>query len=119
MKVSVDDVELFTLTPVQKQIIQNDIPLSTPEDTNFFENDMKRRLSWVLITEKVAKCAQRLKAEWEQKLLERGVRSVPTDLEEFAALVFTQPDYKDRATRETEAKAEADAIAASTAVSLP
>lgn len=94
MKISVNDVELYTLTETQKKIIQNDIP------SEIFEEDMKRRLRWVLLDEKVKKCAERLRKEWEPKLLQRGVKQVPLDNEAFAELVFSQRDYKNRSQRE-------------------
>lgn len=104
MKVSVDDKELFTLSEIQKQVIQNDIP------AEIFDADMKRRLQWVLVDEKYTNCFKRLKAEWEPKLAGR-VSSIPTDSDAFAQLVFSQPDYKDRSAREADAKAARDAAA--------
>lgn len=96
MKISVNDVELFTLTELQKKVIQNDIP------TEIFEEDMKRRLRWILLDEKYRKCFERLKKEWEPKLIAKGMTSIPTDLDEFAELVFSQPDYKNRSQRNIE-----------------
>lgn len=94
MKVSVNDQELFTLTEIQKKVIQNDIPSET------FDEDMKRRLRWILLDEKYRKCFERMKKEWEPKLAERGVAMLPTDPDAFAQLVFSQPDYKNRSQRE-------------------
>ena len=93
MKISVNDQELFTLSEVQKQVIKNDIP----ED--IFDTDMKRRLQWIL-THKYAECFKALKAEWDPKLAINGVSMIPTDPDAYAQLVFAQPNYKDRATRE-------------------
>jgi len=98
MKISVNDQELFTLSDIQKQVIQNDIPLE------IFEEDMKRRLKWVLVEEKYQKCFERLKKEWEPKLAAKGIESLPTNPDVFAALVFSQPEYKNRSNREKEAK---------------
>jgi len=94
MKISVNDQELFTLTETQKKVIHNDIPCE------IFEEDMKRRLYWVLIEEKYRKCFDRLKKEWEPKLIANGVQSFPSDPDAFAELVFSQPDYKNRSARE-------------------
>lgn len=96
MKISINDVELFTLTELQKNVIKNDIP------SEVFDDDMKRRLQWVLIDEKYEKCFARLKLEWEPKLIARGVQSLPTDKDAFAQLVFSQPDYKNRSQRDAE-----------------
>lgn len=93
MKISVDDQELFTLSETQKKVIQNDI------HQEHFEEDMKRRLKWVLFDEKYQRCFKRLKEEWEPKLAQRGVPSIPLDKDEFAQLVFSQPDYKSRSER--------------------
>lgn len=98
MKISVNDHEIFTLSETQKKVIQHDIPLE------IFDEDMKRRLHWVL-THKYERCFERFKQEWEPKLKERGVEMIPTNEEKFAQLVFSQSDYKDRSTREKEAKA--------------
>jgi len=93
MKISVNDQELFTLSETQKKVIQNDIP------SEIFEEDMKRRLKWVLLDEKYRKCMERLRREWEPKLKEKGVAMLPTDDDAFAQLVFSQQDYKSRSQR--------------------
>lgn len=98
MKISVNDQEIFTLSDIQKKVIQNDIPLE------IFEDDMKRRLKWILFEEKYARCFDRLKKEWEPKLAAKGIESLPTNPDAFAALVFSQPEYKNRSDRDKEAK---------------
>ncbi len=96
MKISVDDKELFTLSEVQKKVIKNDI------HADEFDSDMKRRLHYIL-THKYERCFERLKKEWEPKLRDR-VKSIPTNFDELALLIFSQPDYKCRKTRELESK---------------
>ncbi len=86
MKISVDEQELFTLSETQKRVIKNDIP----ED--IFDDDLKRRLQYILM-HKYERCFERLKKEWEPKLAQNGVRSIPLDNDEFAELVFQQPNY--------------------------
>ncbi len=98
MKISVDDQEIFTLTEIQKKVIQNDIP------SEIFEEDMKRRLKWVLLDEKYRKCMERLRKEWEPKLKLEGVSMLPTDDDAFAQIVFSHSDYKNRSEREREKK---------------
>lgn len=95
MKISVDGQDLFTLTETHKKIIKNDI------HEDIFDEDMKRRLAWVL-HHKLERCYQRLKNEWEPKLVENGVKQIPTDPQEFAELVFAQPNYKCRKVRQAE-----------------
>lgn len=98
MKISVNDQELFILTELQKQVMQNNVL------SEIFEEDMKRRLQWVLM-HKYEECFKDLKNEWDQKLAANGVKMIPTDPDEYAALVFSQSNYKNRSAREAEAKA--------------
>lgn len=93
MKISVDNVELFTLTDVQKKVIMDYIPQS------IFEHDMKRRLHWVL-NHLYEVAFQKLKERNEPLLLQNGVESMPTDPDKFAQLVFEQPNYQDREARD-------------------
>jgi hypothetical protein len=93
MKISVDNVELLTLTETQKNVLKNDI------HADEFDADMKRRLEWVLM-HKYEQCFERLKKEWEPKLASKGVESIPTNKDAFAQLVFQQSEYQDRRTRE-------------------
>lgn len=97
MKISVDDQELFTLSDIQKQVIQNEIP------SDIFDDDMKRRLKWVLFDEKYQKCMTRLRDEWTPKFISQGVKMLPTDNDAFAILVFSDLTYKDRLTRDLDA----------------
>jgi hypothetical protein len=92
MKISVDGVELFELSEVQKKVIKNDIH----EDE--FESDMKRRLQHILI-HKYERSFERLKTEWIPKLSKR-YPSIPTDSDSLAKLIFSQSDYLDRKNRE-------------------
>lgn len=94
MKVSVDGQNLFELTETQKKVIKNDI------HADVFDEDMKRRLHYIL-THKYEQCFKRLKAEWDQKLIENSVESVPTCPDKYANLVFSQSNYKCRKGRET------------------
>jgi len=93
MKISVDDVELYTLTDMQKNVIKNDI------NADYFDNDMKQRLDWVL-KHKYEQCFKRLKAEWDVKLPALGVENIPTDPDAYCTLVFARPEYKDRKARD-------------------
>jgi len=93
MKISVDDIELVTLTETQKKVIKNEVK------EEIFEEDMRRRILWVLLDQKYKHCFERLKKEWEPRLKANGVTSVPLDDEAFAELVFSQPNYKSRSQR--------------------
>lgn len=98
MKISVDNQDLFTLTETQKKVIKNDI------HADEFELDMRRRLHYIL-THKYERCFARLKQEWEPKLKDR-VSSIPTNEAALAELIFSQPDYQDRKTREISTQAQ-------------
>lgn len=95
MKISVDNQELFTLSETQKNVIKNDI------HSDIFDEDMKRRLNYILM-HKYNRCFERLKKEWDQKLKDNGVQMIPVDEEQYAQLVFSQPNYKNRKMREEE-----------------
>jgi hypothetical protein len=95
MKISVNDIELFSLSETQKKIMQHIV------SSDIFEEDMKRRLKWVLM-HAYENWFEMLKKEWDPKLIELGIRAVPTDPEEYAQLVFAQPNYKDRKARDLE-----------------
>lgn len=95
MKFSVDDIEVFSLSDTKMKVIKNEISSAT------FEADMKRRTKYI-IEHKYERCFTRLKDEWEPKLVANGVETIPTDKDEFAELVFAQPEYKDKLERESE-----------------
>lgn len=92
MKISVNDKELYTLTDMQCKVICNEI------SDEIFEEDMKRRLQWVLM-HKYENCFDTLKKEWLPKLADR-MDSVPTNPDKFAELVFSQEDYLCRKQRD-------------------
>jgi len=98
MKVYLNEFEVLELNETQLAVLSNDIPELELED------DLKRRLAYIVAT-KYDACYKRLFDEWFPKLAARGVASIPTDKDLFAQLVFSQPDYKDRATRDAEALA--------------
>jgi hypothetical protein len=94
MKISINDTELYTLTLIQKQVIANDI------HADQLDEDLKRRVHWILM-HKYEQCMKRLRDEWMPKLKDR-VAAVPTSDDAFAQLVFSQPDYKDRKSRDSQ-----------------
>ena len=97
MKVTVDGVDIFTLSDTQKKVIKNEI------QSEIFDADMKRRIQWVIM-HKYDQCFKKLKTEWDTKLVAAGVQSVPTDKDAYAELVFSQPTYMDRSAREVVSK---------------
>ena len=99
MKIKVNDKEIMTLSETQKKVIANDV------HGDILHEDLCRRLCYIL-EHKYERCFERLKKEWDAKLLANGVESVPTNPDAYAELVFAQPNYKDRKAREAEAEAQ-------------
>ena len=97
MKISVDDVEFYTLTTTQKNVIKDTV------NSDLFDDDMKRRVEWVLM-HLYQQCFKKLKAEWDPKLVALGHETIPTNPDAFAALVFARPEYLDRKARDKEAQ---------------
>lgn len=97
MKVMINDEVLFELSDLKKRVICNDILSEVIED------DLKRRIAYI-IGHKYERCMDRLKKEWVPKLKAAGVESIPLNDDAFARMVFARPDYKDRSTREKEAR---------------
>lgn len=92
MKISVNDKELFNLSDIQKKVLGDYM------NYDMVEHDCCRRLQWVLI-HWYEQSMKRLRDEWMPKLAER-MDSIPTNDDKFAELVFSQPDYMDRAARD-------------------
>jgi hypothetical protein len=103
MKIKIDDQEIMSLNETKKKVIANDLLKDS------LHEDCCRRLQWVLM-HKYEQCFERLKKEWEPKLKANGVASIPLDNDEFAELVFSQPDYKDREAREQESVINAEQV---------
>lgn len=103
MKISVNDQELFTLSETQKKVIRNDI------HDEIFDEDMKRRLHWVLM-HKYERCMERLMKEWivdkdasgKCKAERCGLKSIPVNKDELAEAIFALPEYKCRSQRDTD-----------------
>lgn len=103
MKISVNDIELFTLAQWEKDVLADVINLAE------LESDLKRRLQWVL-KHKVEQSFISFEKEWIEKLrADPAVQSIPKSKEAFVALVRARSDYKDRAAKDLEAKAVAEA----------
>lgn len=92
MKISVNDQELFSLSDIQKQVLGDYM------DCDKVESDCCRRLEWVLM-HLHEQAMKQLREQWMPKLAER-MDAIPTSDDKFAALVFSQPDYMDRKTRD-------------------
>jgi hypothetical protein len=87
MKFYVDQKEVCELNETQCKVLKHHL------DPQGFKADMERRVAWVIM-HKYERCLERLKKEWIPKLKNKGLASLPLDDDEFAKLVFAQPDYK-------------------------
>lgn len=90
--VKIDGVEVATITPIQKQVMESEIIAHT------IDEKIKTMISNG-ISEKYLQCYKRLKQRWDPVLRSRGMR-IPTDRDIYASLVFDQPDYQSRSQRE-------------------
>lgn len=93
MKIVIDDIYVIELSELQEQVIKSYIIDSE------FEDDMIRRVKEA-VEGKYLNCFRRLKEEWDPKLEIAGVSMIPTNKDEYAKLVFAQPDYLSRSQRE-------------------
>ena len=93
MLIILDNYIIYELNETMQKVIKNDIP------AEIFQDDMARRLRCAL-ENKYDACFDRLKKEWDPKLAERGIESIPTNKDKYAELVFSQPDYKSRSQRQ-------------------
>ncbi len=94
MKVLVNGELVIELSDTKKKVIKSDI------HDNVFEEDMKRRVHWVL-NHKYERCMERLRNEWLPKLKTK-YDVIPTNDDALAELIFSQPDYKSRSQREAQ-----------------
>lgn len=122
MKVYWKEKLLFELSDLQKRVFMDS---KSCKDMGACNADLERRVNYLAkeaqalpectdeliekyifkgIDEVYKECLKRMKHKWEQKLAARGIKSLPTDSDEFAQLVFSQEDYKDRATRDAESE---------------
>jgi len=101
MKVSVNGVDLFELSETQKKVICDHVA------TEIFDEDMKRRLQWV-IGHLYEQSFLELRKRWEP-IISTRVPNVPSNWDDYAKLVFAQPEYKDRSVRAAEENALNDA----------
>lgn len=100
MKIKVDEQEVFQLEEWEKKAIKH---LIREED---FEEDMKRRLEWVL-KHKAEQAYKSLQNEWLEKLqADPSVSTIPADKAAFVEFVTSRPDYEDRSKRDKKEKAK-------------
>ena len=91
----------ITLTETQQKILSNDLY----NDTNNAGID-----TWLqdAIDGKVNNCWKRFRNEWTQKLMDDSsfTDTIPSNQTDFVNLVLARSDYKNRKTRDHEAKAK-------------
>jgi hypothetical protein len=94
--VKVDGVDCFEIDITTKQLLKSDVAKNC-----CCVEWSKERFKWVL-QHKYERCMERLRKEWGKKLTNNGIKELPLDDEEFANLVFSQPEYKNRSQRESQ-----------------
>ena len=91
----------ITLTETQQKILSNDLY----NDTNNAGID-----TWLqdAIDGKVNNCWKRFRNEWTQKLMDDSsfTDTIPSNQTDFVNLVLARSDYKNRKTRDDEARAK-------------
>lgn len=100
MKISIDGINLITISDHQKKVISNDINYEN------IEKELKDAIEWCIKC-KYSSSLNLLYKEWLDKIKKR-YPSIPTDDEELANLIISQEDYKDKASREMENKEQKD-----------
>lgn len=85
--------ELLDITSTKQKILKD----------VFFEEDLQseveRLVTWIL-EHQIEQQMVKIRNTWLPKLKELGVKSIPTDDEEFAELVFSRPEYQSRSQRD-------------------
>lgn len=91
MKISIDDIEILTISEDDKKILA--YAISEKE----LLNDIKERII-SLIGSKIGGALEDLKREWVKggNLSSLGFISIPIDDKQLAQFIFAQPSYKDR-----------------------
>ena len=81
-------------------------------DQKIMKNDLLDLNQWVqdAVTGKKNNCWKRFQQEWTTKLIndETFTDPIPSNKTDFVNLVTARADYKDRATRDAEEKAQED-----------
>ena len=91
----------ITLTETQQKILSNDL---------YNDTDNAGIDTWLqdAIDGKVNNCWKRFRNEWTQKLMDDSsfTDTIPSNQTDFVNLVLARSDYKNRKTRDGEAKAK-------------
>ena len=96
MDIFVDNEKIFSLSEDELKILQFGIT------KDMISSDIKRRLNWVIRDQHLTYRFREMKQEWESILIQRGAKSLPTDMVEYSKLVIQQPDYKDADAKQAE-----------------
>jgi hypothetical protein len=98
MNILVDDKELLKLTEIQKKVIKDYVHAEK------FKEDINRRILWVF-SELYEESFKRLKKRWDPILVSEGIDCIPKDRDEYAKLVLSRRNYKDRSARDRDRSA--------------
>ena len=89
----------ISLTDLQQKILSNDL---------YNDTDNGGLDKWIqeAVDGKINNCWKRMRTEWTQKLMDDSsfTDPIPSNQADFVALVTARSDYKNRKTRDDEAK---------------
>jgi len=97
MKISIDDVVLIELTDTQKKIIEYETSLDK------FNAKVEKDISSI-VNKHLDGIYGRMKSDWDIKLVDDSVTSAPLSVDSYSTFIFARGDYKDAATRASEAE---------------
>lgn len=92
MKIFLDDETFCQLSDTQIKVMAHDM------HKDIIDEYLRNRIEQAVFG-KYQQIFKTLKSEWDYKLRINGVKLIPVDEEEYAQLVFSQPNYKDKAQR--------------------
>lgn len=104
MQIKFNDEVIFELSEIDRATIEYSIP------SDELEEDLKRRIIWV-IEEKIKGRKAALRRDF-LPLLRAENDTLPTNQDALIPLILARDDYKDRSTRDEEARIEAARLAA-------
>ena len=85
MIVSMNGTEFVSMNDTQKKVLKNEIQAEE------LDKDLKRRVMWS-VQDQYDAAFVRFKEDWDEKLAENGVQSIPVDKDSYIALVLDQPN---------------------------
>lgn len=82
----------------------------TAQEKKFLMHDLLDVTEWVggMVAGKLNRCSERMAAEHQKRLVNRGAETVPAKMDALCAAALADPEYKDRPARELQKKQKAE-----------